>query len=183
VKDGEWNHDKPFNQNLPPVAWKALEATGGGGLLGSIGEKTMLTRLLLTVVLLIAGVVSPAKGQRPPRAEVVVPCRVVEVVDGDTLTVEVKLRARVRMKGCWAEELHSRYPEVRARAQQSKQHLKSLALNKDGLLRIDLAGVDRLDKVFSFGRIVGNIYLEHQAKTLAQRQIEAGYATATKLKP
>jgi len=118
-----------------------------------------------------------------PRAKIVVPCRVVEIVDGDTLTIETKIRIRVRMKDCWADELHSRYPELRVKAQQSKQHLASIALNRDGLLQIDLDGIDRLDKLFSFGRIIGNVYLKNQTKTLAQRQVEAGYATATKLKP
>jgi len=118
-----------------------------------------------------------------PQAKIVVPCRIVEVVDGDTLTIEAKIRIRVRMKDCWADELHSHYPELRAKAQQSKEHLASIALNRNGLLQIDLNGVDRLDKLFSFGRIIGNVYLNNQTKTLAQRQVDAGYATATKLKP
>jgi len=44
-------------------------------------------------------------GDEQPKPELSVPCKITEVYDGDTVTVEVTLTARVRLLDCWAPEL------------------------------------------------------------------------------
>ena len=103
-----------------------------------------------------------------PAAAIAVPCRVIEVVDGDTVTVEVTLRMRVRLKDCWAPELREEG------GPESRDHMRRLALDQDAVLLVDLEGARRLDDVFTFGRIVGSIYVD--GKDASQQQIEAGHA-------
>ena len=43
-----------------------------------------------------------------PAAQLVVPCTITEWYDGDTPTVEITLRIRVRLEDCWAPEVTGR---------------------------------------------------------------------------
>ena len=108
--------------------------------------------------------------QAPEAPCLTVPCRVVEVYDGDTVTVEVTIRARVRLTDCWAPELHE--PGGIA----SKEYLQRLAEGKRGLLAVPLH--ERLDKSFSFGRLLGKVQVGGGDCSAAQ--VAAGHATATK---
>ena len=101
-----------------------------------------------------------------------IPCKVIEVVDGDTVTVEVTLRARVRLVDCWADERNT--PEGSA----AQRYLQQVALQKEGLLEVEIVGMQRLDDAFSFGRILGRIYID--GADVSQRVVRAGHAKASK---
>ena len=72
-----------------------------------------LTLVLVGMLLLACGrAAEPLGSQASPPAAVqcadpglVLPCKVIDVHDGDTLTIEVTLTASVRLLECWAEEL------------------------------------------------------------------------------
>ena len=100
------------------------------------------------------------------------PCRVVEVVDGDTVTVEVTLQARVRLLDCWAPDNGT--PEGDA----ATRYVRRIANEKDAVVEVDLVSLRRLDDAFTFGRLLGRIYIDGQ--DLSQRVVQAGHATATK---
>lgn len=61
------------------------------------------------------------------------PCRVVRVLDGDTLDVEVRKVYRIRLLDCWAAELHGPQKEAGIRA---RVNLESLAKDKSGIVVI-----------------------------------------------
>lgn len=112
-------------------------------------------------------------GQEPtPEPVVRIPCKVIEVVDGDTVTVEVTLRARVRLVDCWADERNT--PEGSA----AQRYLQQAALQKEGLLEVEIVNMQRLDDAFTFGRILGRIYID--GGDISQRVVRAGHAKASK---
>lgn len=100
------------------------------------------------------------------------PCEVLEVYDGDTATVQVKINVRVRLLDCWA-------PELRAGGKASREHLKEIApVGKEGVLQIPLGGATRLDDLFTFGRILGDVWID--GESVVEQQIGAGHAWRTK---
>jgi len=127
--------------------------------------------MMVLIILLTLSQVRRIAGEEP-RPVLRVPCKVVEVVDGDTVTVEVTLRARVRLTDCWAEERTTR-PGARA-----TRYLQQCAMDKDGILEVDLGKMQRLDEAFSFGRILGRVYID--GEDIGSRVVRAGHASATK---
>ena len=101
-----------------------------------------------------------------------VPCHVIEVVDGDTLTVEVKLQVRVRLIDCWAPERNT------AQGKVAKQHMQQLAHDKAGLLEVPWSPRGRLDDMFTFGRLLGRVHVEGQ--DVGRQMVEVGLATEKK---
>jgi len=101
-----------------------------------------------------------------------VPCRVVEVVDGDTVTVEITLQARVRLLDCWAPENGT--PEGDA----ATRYVKRIVDQKDVVLEVDIASTRRLDDAFTFGRLLGRVYLN--GRDLSEQIVLAGHATKAK---
>ena len=124
-------------------------------------------------ILLVLWQVQTIAGEEP-QPVVRVPCKVVEVVDGDTVTVELVMRARVRLTDCWADE---RTTPTGARA---TRYLQQAALNKQALLEVDLVRLQRLDDAFSFGRILGRIYVD--GEDVGRKVVRSGYARAQKEK-
>lgn len=110
--------------------------------------------------------------QEPPlglttRAEVV------RVLDGDTLEVEVKLKARVRLLDCWAPELRKEGGE------ESREHLIGLARPGSVVtLHVPAEKLRRLDDVFTFGRILGRVFANGQ--DVGIRMVMDGFATKEK---
>ena len=117
----------------------------------------------------------------PGDPHLVVPCQVVEVYDGDTVTVEFTLRARVRMLDCWAPEVRSRNADEKGRGLAAKEYLKQLAEGRRGVLTVPLQG-ERLDDLFTFGRLLGHIHLTGDDESLSEQMVREGHATTTKQK-
>lgn len=88
-----------------------------------------------------------------PEPTVCLPCRVVAVHDGDTVTCEVSLRCQVRLLNCWA-------PELRAGGESARDRMIELALKKDGVLEIPLRGADNVADVLTFGRMLGRVWVD-----------------------
>jgi endonuclease YncB( thermonuclease family) len=131
--------------------------------------KPLIICFLPAIVGLLVNATLP---QTQPEPALRLPCKVIEVVDGDTVTVEITLQARVRLLDCWSPERTT--PEGAA----AHRYMQRRALNKTGLLEIDLTRANRLDDVFSFGRLLGRIYLD--GDDLSQRMVKAGHATTSK---
>ena len=134
--------------------------------------------IFLTVSLLgtcgLVGIISVAaekSAQEESRGpQLVLPCRVVSVHDGDTLTAEVTLRANIRLLDCWAPELRE------AGGVESRAKLTELASGKTGLLTIPLG--DDLGDSLTFGRVLGRI--EVDVMDVSRQTVESGHATRTK---
>lgn len=132
--------------------------------------------LAIALVFLVAGV---AKADEPT-ASLQLRSRVVDVYDGDTITVEFKLQARVRLLDCWAPEVRTRDNDEKIKGLAARDYLKSIAEGRDGVLVIPLDGANRLDDLFTFGRLLGHYYIKDDEKSLAKRMREAGHATREK---
>lgn len=120
-------------------------------------------------------------GEAPPRGWTT-DCRVVNVVDGDTVDVEVKRVIRVRLLGAWSPESRTKDAAEKARGLAAKEHLRAAAENCDAVLFIP-GSVDFQD-VTTLGRVLGQVWLVNSdgttGESLAKMQVRAGHATPTK---
>lgn len=109
------------------------------------------------------------QASEPPQPALHLPCKIIDVYDGDTLTADITLRVRVRMVDCWAPEIKE------AGGKESRDHLRELALDKDGILYVPLGGAKTFGDLFSFNRVVGRVYVD--GEDVSQLQVTAGHAT------
>lgn len=115
------------------------------------------------------------------------PATVTRVIDGDTLEVEVRRTLRVRLLDCWAPEsrIDPRVPEdlqeiEKARGIQSKKSLQAMAEGRDVVVFIPTHGQEVGD-VFSMSRVLGRVWIAGEARSLSERQVARGQATAAKV--
>lgn len=98
---------------------------------------------------------SPSLAQDAP--QLVVPCEVIDVYDGDTVTVRLTLDVRVRLLDCWTPEVRTRDAEEKAYGIYSRETLRDLIGGRKCLLTVPLENADRLDDLFTFGRLLGRL--------------------------
>lgn len=123
--------------------------------------------------------------EKHPQPGIVLRGIVTETHDGDTITISVTHRIRVRLLECWAPEItkDSRLPESKQAAEKaagiaSREHLKGLSLGKEVVLQIP-ADEDLL-KATTMGRVLGTVWLDGADKSLNEIQVESGHATREK---
>lgn len=110
--------------------------------------------------------------------QISVPCEVVEVYDGDTMTVRVSVDLRVRLLDCWAPELKTRDAAEKVKGAAAMEHLRKLApTGSKAQLTIPLNG-DRLDDILTLGRVLGRVSVD--GKDLSEQQVKAGHARVSK---
>lgn len=136
-------------------------------------------RLALTqCVALVLFVACACLMAEQPRGQISVPCEVVEVYDGDTMTVRVSVDVRVRLLDCWAPELKTKDQAEKVKGIASMKHLRGLApVGSKAQLTIPLNG-DRLDDVLTLGRVLGRVSVD--GKDLAEQQVKANHARTSK---
>lgn len=100
--------------------------------------------------------------------------KVTRVIDGDTVVATLEIPVNVRLKDCWAPEMNSEG------GVESKKAMEDLALGKDVAVHVDTTKANNLSDLFSFGRIVADITVTGDEKTVSQKMIDAGYAMKTK---
>jgi endonuclease YncB( thermonuclease family) len=122
---------------------------------------------IVTALLLTASIAT----SQPPEPGIVLPCKVIEVYDGDTVTVEIRLPVRVRMLDCWAPELRDEGGE------ESRDHLAEFALDKDALLEVRGRG-RTLGDAMSFNRVLGRVWIDET--DISVYQVEGGHATESR---
>lgn len=123
-----------------------------------------------------------------PEPAWITPARVIRVIDGDTVEVEIRKTLRVRMLDCWAPESHrdgrvdeSEREEQKALGIASKKSLEKYAQDRDVILRIPTASDGDISQVFTLGRVLGELWLVTDSKeSLSERQVRLGHATKTK---
>jgi endonuclease YncB( thermonuclease family) len=127
--------------------------------------------------------VQPAS--QPPEPSWTTRAKVLRVIDGDTVEVEVRRVVRVRMLDCWAPESHrdGRLPENEqaaeyARGLASKLNLKRLCEGQNVVVQIP-AGED-VAKSITMGRWLGRVWVEGDGESLSEKQVKGGFATKVK---
>ena len=127
-------------------------------------------------------------GQSAPQPAWVTTAKVVRVIDGDTLEVEIRRVVRIRMLDCWAPESKQdpRIPELRrqsekAKGQAAKAALTKLAEGKVVTVQIPLDADGDLAKSMTMGRVLGYVWLTSDpAESLSEKQVRNGHATIEK---
>lgn len=106
-------------------------------------------------------------------------CKVIHVFDGDTITIEMTRTVRVRLIDVWAPEVRTRNQREKKRGITAAQYLNKLANGKTGTLFVPV-GTKSMSKLWTFGRILGHVWVEGKSSSLNEMMIESGHATKTK---
>jgi endonuclease YncB( thermonuclease family) len=103
------------------------------------------------------------------------------VIDGDTLDVLITVPVRVRMLDCWAPETRG---DEKPQGEASKSLLEQMApVGSKVLVNIPTTHVDALAGVFTFGRVLGEVWRPGDDESLSVMMVAAGAATKEKAKP
>lgn len=121
-----------------------------------------------------------------PQPQVVLgSCRLHRVIDADTYEVEVVRRIRVRAKDCWGPETYeTKHSSEKELGLAAKAVLESIVA-RDSRCRVVIHpdGDEDLGDGLSFGRVVGDVYLESGAtlgRSLGEVMNELGLTYRTK---
>jgi len=114
--------------------------------------------------------------------------RVIRIIDGDTIEVEIRRVFRVRLLDCWAPESRQdpRVPENRRaiekqKGQDAKEYLIRLSDGADVVVQIPLTADGDVSKVWTMGRVLGRVWLTtNPAQSINRMMVAAGHATTTK---
>lgn len=101
------------------------------------------------------------------------------VIDGDTVDVSLLIPFRVRLLDCWAPELHGTDRDVGAMAKQMLQDLVPRGTRL--IVQVPTGQADSADDVLSFGRVLGNVWREHDDLSLSEQMVATGLATKERL--
>lgn len=106
---------------------------------------------------------------------------VVNVVDGDTLDIEVTRTIRVRLLDCWCPETRTRDLEEKKKGLAAKAHLnKLLSDSEDVVLFIPADSDGDIKDVFTMNRVLGYIFIDEE--NVSSRMVADGHATVVKEK-
>ena len=104
-------------------------------------------------------------------------CKLVRVVDGDTADAMIDLgfktwvKARIRFMGVDAWESRTRNLEEKAKGLAAKAYVKDLLENSDdGKFALRSYGVGK------YGRVLGELFVKGETKSLNQLLLENGHA-------
>lgn len=120
----------------------------------------------------------------PPSPGLVIDAIVVEVYDGDTITVEPLLpEMRVRLLDCWAPEIRTRDDSEKVRGYESRDNLRRLLPNASRI-RLHVPTTDRLQDSLTFGRVLGRAWRDVDQDgvldDVSALQVTGGFATQHK---
>jgi endonuclease YncB( thermonuclease family) len=108
-----------------------------------------------------------------------VPVRIVRVIDGDTLEVELTKRWRVRVLDCWCPESRTRNAEEKVKGLAAKTALESMVRDNERKGTLFVPGHDDLSDAMTLGRVLGRLWLA-DGRDVAYVQRSAGHATKVK---
>lgn len=134
--------------------------------------------LILFVLLFIflGAVVTNAK-QSKKQPAFITNAKIIDVHDGDTVTVLVQKELKIRMLDCWSPELNEK------RGAEARDHLKSLVNNGDEVT-VEIPLETNVSRSLTFGRFLGIIYKDidkdGEDENLSEEMVKSGYATKIK---
>lgn len=104
------------------------------------------------------------------------PCRVVNVVDGDTVDVEVRRVIRVRLIDCWASETRTKDQAEKQRGIAAKEHLRAVSEGRAATLFIP--GGETFKDQLTLDRVLGHVWVD--GEDLSELQVKGGFASKGK---
>lgn len=121
----------------------------------------------------------------PKNNSIQVPAKVVSVYDGDTITVEFKIKANVRLLECWAPEIKTKNQEEKDKGLASKKYLEKLLQANDEIM-VEIPFDGNISNSISLSRVLANIYKDVDSDgindNISTIMVDQGYATKTKEK-
>jgi endonuclease YncB( thermonuclease family) len=113
-------------------------------------------------------------GGPPPLGITTDNCRIVKIVDGDTLDVLVTYKVRVRLAGCWSPEKNT------AAGEKAWEELEAYCGGKECTLFIPTSNARSAADVLTLNRVVGRVWPKGAEKCLSEWQVSKGNATREK---
>lgn len=111
--------------------------------------------------------------------ELSMPARIIEVHDGDTVTVEFKIQANIRLIDCWTPELGTKEGDA------AKEFLSKI-LKKDAEVLVKAPFDGKINKSFSLTRLLARVYKDTDGdgipEDMSEMMIKWGFATEKKPK-
>jgi len=126
--------------------------------------------------------------QEPPKG-ITTDCKVVRVIDGDTVDVAITRTIRVRLLDCWAPETRTKDPVEKVKGHESKKYLHNLlkqvfyndlAARKQKKITLFIPADEQgeLKDNFTFSRVLGRLFVD--GEDVSERMVESGKATKDK---
>lgn len=137
--------------------------------------RSSLLILMATVVTLLM-LLGVAIGSQPaPPVGWTTLATVTNIVDGDTIDIEIRRTLRIRLLDCWAPERNE------PGGTESTEHLRSLLEDPEVTVWVPVDS-RRVSDVWTFSRVLGHVWSKADAdKSVSELQVEAGHATKEKV--
>lgn len=117
---------------------------------------------------------------KPPLG-IIARCSVVNVVDGDTLDIELRVPMRIRLLDCWAPESRTTDPVEKVKGLAAKKSLVELTEHRvHGQVFIPTAAASSVKDVLTLDRLLGRVWMDEQNIDLSTAQVVSGFASTTK---
>ena len=116
-----------------------------------------------------------------PPLGIAVKARVVRVLDGDTLELEIEGRFKVRLLDCWAPETRTKDLEEKKKGLKAKRSLIATIARtgREVTLLVPSDGDGDISDLFTFGRILGRVWLA-DGRELSELMVSRGLPTRWK---
>lgn len=115
-----------------------------------------------------------------PQPGITARCVVTNVVDGDTVDVELRIPARVRLLDCWAPESRTKDADEKKLGLAAKQNMVVMADGRHGVVFIPTGAAHSVADVLTLDRILGLVWVDGEDDDLSTRQVEQGFASTVK---
>lgn len=116
----------------------------------------------------------------PPEPAWTTPAKVVYVIDGDTVVVDVTRRLRIRVLDCWAPESRTRDLDEKHRGLAAKENMcRLLPVGSPVTVSIPTSIDGDVQDVLTMGRFLAHVW-SADGVNVADAQFKAGHATREK---
>lgn len=106
--------------------------------------------------------------------------KIIHVVDGDTVDLELRIDARIRLLDCYAPESRTTDPEEKKKGLAAKANMELLCQGETGIVHIPFTHAQSLADVLTLDRILGKVWMDNSDTDLSSQQVSDGYASSTK---
>lgn len=107
-------------------------------------------------------------------------CIVTNTVDGDTLDVELRIPARIRLLDCWAPESRTLDLAEKKLGIKAKQAMEQLTAGGHGQVFIPSGSAHSIKDIITLDRLLGRVWMDGNDFDLSTEQVAMGNASTTK---
>lgn len=121
------------------------------------------------------------ESRKVPEIGWITPAKLVRVIDGDTVEVQICRTLHIRPLDCWCDETRTKDLEEKKHGIAAKRFLESVVKQNGRDVVVHIMGDPGEDvtKTFTMSRALGRVWLS-DGRELSEVMREAGHATATK---